>query len=689
MKYLALILSLLFATKSFSQTTDSTGTIKQETELENQSTDNSSDADIESQIDLSQNLLHQKINLNNCTTEDLQLLVENNLITEVQLQSFFSYRNTFGKLISIFELQTIPNWDLQTIYSVLPFVLVNTSATDYHVSTKEILFKGNYQFMLRDQQVLETPVGFSLPDSNGTARYLGSKQNVYMRFKYSYGNRISYGITGQKDAGEEFFKGTQPYGFDFYSAHLYFKTNSFLKAVSLGDYEIKFGQGLIAWSGFGSSKSAEVLLIEKTGRTLKPYTSTNEYNFFRGAAAVIGNHHFDITLFGSQKKVDANVNSIDTISDEITVTSFGGNGYHRTPSELENKNVIQQTVEGGNINYHVKQFSIGLSVIHTMFNASLIKTIYPYNQFDFNSNHLTDMSADAKWNLKNASLFSEYAMSDNHGKAFLAGALVSLDSHVDLSFVIRDYQKNFQSLFANAFAESSTPQNEKGFYTGLSIQPNSKFTIHAYSDFYQKPWLDYQIDAPSSFGTDYLLQIDYHPSKTLDVYTRFKTETHQENLPNNISVSDYLATINKKSLRLNFSYKVNPSFTVRSRAEWSNYNYNFTKEGGFLFYQDAGFNPMNSPLSFSARYYLFDIDGYDARIYVYENDVLYAYSIPTFQNRGSRFYLLMQYHINRHFDFWIRFDETYYQNTNIISSGTDQINAPHKSELKTQLRYSF
>ena len=689
MKVGFILIILMFAVCTVkSQIIDSTIQYSNENQLENQVKENSNDADLESSIDLSQNLIHQKINLNLATADDLKLLIENNLITPLQSNALLLYIKHFGTLLSIYELQAVPSWDLQTIYTVLPFVFVNTSLNDYRISNHELLFKGNYQVLIRDQYILEKQPGFDLEDTT-SSHYLGSKHYLYSRFRYSFGNRISYGITGQKDAGEEFFKGSQSNGFDFYSAHLYFQTNSFLKAAVIGDYEIKFGQGLLVWSGFGSGKSSQVLMIEKSGRTLKPYTSTDEYNFFRGAAGIFGNSKFEITLFGSSKMVDANVSTLDTISDELIISSVGGDGNHRTLSEMENRKVFKQSSFGGNFQTHFNNFSIGFSAIKTKFDATLQKTIYPYNQFDFNGNQLLNASTDFKLNLTNASLFGECAMSDNGGKAILAGALISLDRHLDFSIAYRNYQKNFQSLFANAFGESSTPNNEKGIYTGLVVRPLNKIEVDAYADFYQKPWLDYQVDAPLAFGNDYILQLTYRPSKLIELYLKYKTETKQENLANNISISDFLSTNNHQSFRFNFTYKITPVITLRNRAEWSLFQDQNVSENGFLAYQDFSFKPENSAFDFNLRYYLFDISGYDARIYVYENDVLYAYSFPALQNRGSRFYLLMQYHMNKHFDLWIRYAQTWYQNLNIISSGLDQINSPHKSELKTELRYSF
>lgn len=89
------------------------------------------------------------------------------------------------------------------------------------------------------------------------------------------------------------------------------------------------------------------------------------------------------------------------------------------------------------------------------------------------------------------------------------------------------------------------------------------------------------------------------------------------------------------------------------------------------------------------RIAFFSTDDYDSRIYAYENDVLYAVSLPAYYGKGFRTYLIARYGINRNLDLWLRFARTQLNNATSIGSGTDQINAPHKSDLKAQVRYRF
>jgi hypothetical protein len=76
-------------------------------------------------------------------------------------------------------------------------------------------------------------------------------------------------------------------------------------------------------------------------------------------------------------------------------------------------------------------------------------------------------------------------------------------------------------------------------------------------------------------------------------------------------------------------------------------------------------------------------------LYAYESDVLYAFSIPSYYYKGSRFYLLGRYSFGRSLDLWVRYSITHYSNKQVIGSGLDEIDGNNKSEIKLQLRYRF
>ena len=61
------------------------------------------------------------LNLNTATELEIAAL---NILHELQLKNFISYRRLMGNFISIYELQAIPGWNLDVISRIRPFVTV-------------------------------------------------------------------------------------------------------------------------------------------------------------------------------------------------------------------------------------------------------------------------------------------------------------------------------------------------------------------------------------------------------------------------------------------------------------------------------------------------------------------------------------------------------------------------------------
>ena len=115
-----------------------------------------------------------------------------------------------------------------------------------------------------------------------------------------------------------------------------------------------------------------------------------------------------------------------------------------------------------------------------------------------------------------------------------------------------------------------------------------------------------------------------------------------------------------------------------------------------FFYNNNGSNKSyfmsifsSFPVSFNLRLAYFDVQDYGARIYAYENDVLYQFSVPAFNNRGFRTYLNIRYRIIKGIDFWLKASNTHYTNISEISSGPNAVIGNNLTEVKMQLRFKF
>ena len=98
---------------------------------------------------------------------------------------------------------------------------------------------------------------------------------------------------------------------------------------------------------------------------------------------------------------------------------------------------------------------------------------------------------------------------------------------------------------------------------------------------------------------------------------------------------------------------------------------------------------MGFPLSANARFAVFRTPSYNTRIYAYENDVLYSFSIPAYYGNGIRYYFTLRYNATRWLDVWVRWAQTYRSDVKVIGSGLDAIDGNKRSEIKVQMRVKF
>jgi hypothetical protein len=635
-------------------------------------------------------LRQRPLDLNSASADDLRRIF---FLNDIQINNLLFHRQRFGKLISILELQSIDGFDLETIEQILPYVVVREYVERRQLSLHDLLQNGNNQYFLRYQRLFEEQRGYSDigPEeliANPNARYVGSPYRLYSRYRYTYYNNVSIGITAEKDPGEEFFRGSQPNGFDFYSAHFYMRNVGKIKALSLGDFQVQFGQGLTLWSGLAFGKSSNAVNIKKNGLGLRQYTSVDENNFMRGAGATIGLGSFEITGFYSSKYRDANVLEIDTITQEaLVITSLQQTGLHRTPRELENKNSVREAFIGSNITYRRNNFHVGITGYMMELGAEFQRNLSYYNQFDLNSRSNWSAGVDYNYIFRNFNVFGEAATSQSGGYAVLNGVMMALDPKLSLSILHRKFTPDYQSLFSRAFSENTRVSNENGLYLGLNARITGQWSINAYADHFSFPWMKYRTYAPSR-GHDYLVQVNFRPERRIEMYARYRIRNKPLNSPDE-SIIRYLDNVTRQNLRIHLIYPVSPSFTFRNRIELVDFRHGSKHQKGFLIYQDIGYRNFASPWAINLRYAVFDTDGFDARIYAYENDVLYAFSFPFYSDKGHRAYIVARYRVNRNIDLQARLAQTVYTNRNTIGSGLDMIDGNSRTEIKAQLRARF
>ena len=658
--------------------------------IEKLSENTTKEIDFSDHADEFEQLRNHPININNTTFNELNQL---SFLNEIQINNLFLYIQTYGTIFSLSELLAIDGFDSMTIQKTLPFISIGSPPQKHPIRVKELFSYGRSELIIRYQQVLQKPKGYvfndSLLDKNPNAGYVGSPQKYVFRYKYSFYDRLSFGISGEKDPGEEFFRGSQPTGMDFYSGYLSLTNTGILKNVTLGNFRAGFGQGLVLGSGISAAVPGTGSIRRASG-SIRPSISTNDVAYLRGVASTLRIKNLEISVFYSDHKLDANPINSDSLTREILqISSMNGSGYHRLPKEIQNKNNIRERIYGGNLNYRNNFFSIGATAFRSHWSASLDPRSYPYNRFSFKGNENLNIGSDFQFVVRNIYVFGELGRSMNGGIAWLLGGQFSPDPRMAFTLLYRNYQRNYQDLLSNAIGQNSANANETGFVFTFNAKLFPGFVLSGYADLFQFPWLKYQVDF-STHGSEYQIQGDYSASKYVLMSLRLRIKSKQANISGSQDPISHLAESKTIALRYQLDWSISSSLQMKNRFDILENRKDITyKHYGYLISQGLRLKPVMKTYSLALLYALFDTDSYNERIYTYENDVLYGYSVPIFYGKGIRFSLLADWSPVKWLTLWMKYAQTFYTDRNVIGTGLEEVEGNTKSELTFQLRFRF
>jgi hypothetical protein len=652
------------------------------------------DLDYEALYELLLELYQNPLEINRVTADELQATY---LLSTPQIQSLLEHRRTWGDFLSLYELQSIDNWDSTTLVTILPFLTLESTATSSKTFFERLRSEENNFLVLRHRRNWELRKGYSKNDStlNPTSRYFGDPNDLFLRYRIQHAKDFSLGLILEKDAGEVLTWDTKTsrYGFNFASFHFTRYGMGKWKTISLGDFQASFGQGLVFGAGFSLGKGAETVpTVRRSSLGVLPYTASIETGFFRGIGLTRQMGPWQTSLILSSIGKDGRVTeSSDSLgAAPQTLTSLSQTGLHRSLSELSTKNQVRETNLGSNLQYSATsgRWSAGLNFLHTQFSIPWIRNATSYNAFDFSdqTNQIGSLYANLTW--KNFAFFGETAHSRSQGQGTVLGLVSSLSRTVDFSLLWRSYDRHFHSLYATAFAESTRPSNERGVYLGFQVKPSATLKLNAYVDFFTFPWLKFRVSTPSN-GQEWLVRWSYQPQKTRQVTVQFKQERKMRNLTEEVesTPTQQVGTILKSQAQASLELDFSPELSSRSRILWNQVTFDQKKTQGWMLIQECSFSQEHWKLT--ARMALFDTDTFDNRLYAYEQNAVGTFAIPSFSGRGSRQYLLAQYRIHSRLTAYFRIAQTIYSDREVISSGMQAISGPKQTDTVLLLRYAL
>jgi len=672
------ITSMVIIPQGFSQNLDEQKEKQMEQAIESIAASDETDITNSVILDDITKITEHPVNINMASQEELENLY---MLDFRQIQNIIVYRKQYGFFVSYDELAAVEGMTPEVIAALTPFITFEVPSDSISHSRKSIYQRA----IIRVKTSIPQAAGYHYVTEGKGAVYPGWPVSIYSRYHLEIPGKFEFGLITDNDAGEEFFRGSNKSGFDYYSSFISWKGRGFVRQVTVGDFLLRFGQGVNYWTGSGLGKSGNVLGIMKSGQGIRPYTSTDENRFFRGISTTLGTGPFKFMLFYSNKNRDANIIS-GSEQGEQYFTSLQTSGYHRTSSETADEKSLNEQVTGGYSELRLEKFRIGALFVVQHFGLPMDAGSSPYKARSFSGTENFNLGLDYQLALPTVQFFGEAGLSKSLKPGFVQGLVWHAHPQISWALYYRYFDPGFHTFYGSSLSESTGNRNESGLYTGFMLNPLPKVKLSCYVDIYRFPWLTYSTMAPGS-GTDYMAQIDIAISRKFSFYLKGKYESKPQKLSGGTGVAaDYDEMTTK--LRIHSEYILSERFTLRTRIEYAGYSFNDANEDGFLIFQDILYTPFRK-LNLWFRYAYYDTDGYNSRIYTYENDLLYSFSIPEFHGKGKRLYLNLKWAPTSRVTAYAKAGYTIHDGALSLGSGNDVTPGNARFELRGQLYFRF
>ena len=645
-----------------------------EENLEQLSAENEEDYSWEDELEELSRRLQEPVNVNTATKRQLEQFP---FLTDIQIENLLAYVYIHGQMQTIYELQLVEEMDKRTIDLLLPFVCVQAVEEGRgYPALKSILKFGKHEALARLDIPFYTRKGYE-------KNYQGPSLYHSLRYSFRYSDYLQMGVTAEKDAGEPMFALHNRKGYDYYSLYFLIKNLGRLKALALGNYRLSFGQGLVLSTDFRLGKTFSMSTAEYRVGGIRKHGSTDEYNYFRGAAATVGIFSsLEFSAFYSHRFMDGVVKDGDIISIYKT-------GLHRTEKEADKADALALQLMGGNVTYEKDALKVGVTGIYYFFDRPYEPKLDKYAKYNLHGNGFYNAGLDYKYRLGRLTWVGE-AATGKQGYALLNQLKYNISSDYRLLLVHRYYSHDYWALFGRSFGESSTPQNENGWYLAAEATPFAHWRFFVSMDMFSFPWWKYRISKPSK-GVDVMFQSTYTPRKNLSMYLDYRYKRKDRDVTGTSGA--VIQPVYHHKLRYRLTYMTG-SFTFRTTVDYNHFRqqdgegYKFGRSQGYQCTQSCSY-AFSFPLSVSLQGTWFHTDDYDSRIYASERGLLYTFYTPSFYGRGFRCSAHLRYDLNKTFMFLAKFGQTVYQDRETIGSGNDEIPGNSKADLQMQLRIKF
>ena len=245
------------------------------------------------------------------------------------------------------------------------------------------------------------------------------------------------------------------------------------------------------------------------------------------------------------------------------------------------------------------------------------------------------IGANVRYNWGKVDVWGEIAAThaEQWGWGTIMGVRVNPISDLNLLAIVRYYSPEYENVYANALSSKTRVYDEHGGYLGIEYNRLKNWQLSVFGDVWKG-------------GYETMAQAYFVPQKSYKMNMRLRAKRKNE--------------IDTYSARWNGIWELG-QWKLKTQADANLVYAKNRLNYGLSVFQDVEYRFIKVPIVLQFRAQAFDAQEWNNRVYIYENDVLYASAIPFVYGLGGRFWLNARYKINDTFSVYFRLSETVYQ----------------------------
>ena len=579
-------------------------------------------------------------------------------LTPFQVLSLVNHVNRTGPVISVYEIATLPGFTRELAITISPFITLENT----FVSKSP----GNYG---KPRQRIVVSSSLRLLDGTVDPQQYPLKRS--MRYRFESGNFTAVATTAG-DASEapiNFERGP-----DFISGGVLVQGDRVVKNLVIGDFTARSGLGLTLNSGYKPylSLTSSSFMGQRDGFTV--YSSVNEANYLRGAATTFAIQKVEASIFISSRQRDARL-KYDADS-SMYADILASAPIHNSFSSMTARAVLTETSGGMFIGIGTGSFQGAVSAAYTSFSETVIESSgEPSGLFSLSGKETWNAGASYRFTAGRLSAAGELAFSRGGGTATAHTANIRCDDRLNVNVVYRNYSRKYYGHLAGGPGRNTYTTNEQGLMIRLNYEAARRLFLSGGADVYRFPWLKESASFPS-YGSRYELKASYQLSEKLTTEALISGAQSLQN-GSRPSMVPSAAVKEQRTGRLMVMLKPATTLTIRTNIIIKSAG---GGTNGTMLAADCSYSPAWAPLTLWFRHAIFSTDNFENALYLYENDLLYSFSVPSHNGEGSRTAAVISVALGKNADLRLKY---------AISSKPLQESTKTHEEVKGQLSWRF